>query len=283
MKRFRKTGAAHGKFDGTRETSAPHMGELVFIGLGLHDEKGISLRGLEEARTCDELFAEFYTSTLPGASLATLERTVGRRIRVLSRDEVERGEAILDASRIRRVGLLVVGDPMTATTHVDLRLRARAAGIPTRVIHGASILTAASGALGLQASKFGRTTTVPTPAPGFEPASPFEVILANFRAGLHTLVLLDLAEGGVPLSPQAALRQILSFAERAHAEELGLDTLACVVSRAGAPEVRSSAGRIRDLLDRDLGPPLHAIVIPGDLHFLEREALTAFAGARADL
>ena len=45
------------------------MGELVFIGLGLDDEKGITLRGLDEARSADLVFAELYTSALPGASL----------------------------------------------------------------------------------------------------------------------------------------------------------------------------------------------------------------------
>ena len=43
------------------------MGELVFIGLGLHDEKGVTLRGLEDAHGADVVFAELYTSTLAGA------------------------------------------------------------------------------------------------------------------------------------------------------------------------------------------------------------------------
>ena len=56
------------------------MGELVFIGLGLHDEKGVTLRGLEEARGADMVFAELYTSTLAGASLESVERLVGKKI-----------------------------------------------------------------------------------------------------------------------------------------------------------------------------------------------------------
>ncbi|MGQ0796868.1 MAG: diphthine synthase [Methanobacteriota archaeon] len=256
------------------------MGELVFIGLGLHDERGITLRGLDEAKACDAVYAEFYTSALAGTRLESIESLLGKSIRVLSRADVEDGTSILQDARSRRVALLVPGDPMAATTHVDLRLRAAAAGIPTRIVHGASILSAAAGVLGLQAYKFGRTTSVPSRSPGFEPTSPLEAILANLRAGLHTLVLLDLVEGGPSLDPKEALRRLVAAADRLGAKEFGPRSLACVVSRAGAPDVRASAAPVDSLLRADLGPPLHAIVIPGPLHFLEKEALVAFAAPK---
>ncbi len=255
------------------------MGELVFIGLGLHDEKGITLRGLEEARAADTLFAEFYTSALLGTQLGAVEALLGKPVRRLTREQVEKGEEVLDAARDRRVAFLVAGDPMVATTHVDLRLRAAEAGIPTRVIHGVSILGAAAGALGLQAYKFGRTTTVPFPAPGFRPTSPLDPILENRRAGLHTLVLLDLREDGTFLDPKEALRSLLEMAAAEGTADFGPGTLACVLSRVGSPEVRLRAGRVDDLLHQDLGPPLHCLVVPGKLHFLEEKALATFAGA----
>ena len=49
------------------------MKELVFIGLGLHDEKGISLHGLEETKTADNVFMELYTSLMPGFSIDRFE------------------------------------------------------------------------------------------------------------------------------------------------------------------------------------------------------------------
>jgi diphthine synthase len=255
------------------------MGELVFIGLGLHDEKGLTLRGLEEARASDVVFAEFYTSALAGAGPGAIEALLGRPVRVLGRDEVEGGAEILAAAADTRVALLVAGDPMAATTHVDLRLRAHAAGIPTRIVHGVSVLTAVAGALGLQAYKFGRTTTVPKATQAFRPASPLEAILENRRAGLHSLVLLDVVGDGSFLDPKEALSYLVDLARAAKADALGPSSLACVVGRVGSPDVRAVCGRIEDVLDRDLGRPPHAIVIPGSLHFLEREALIAFAGA----
>jgi len=259
------------------------MGELVFIGLGLHDEKGITLRGLEEARASDVVFAEFYTSALLGTRTEAVETLVGKPVRRLSREQVESGKEVLDAAKDRRVAFLVAGDPMVATTHVDLRLRAAAAGIPTRVIHGVSILGAAAGVLGLQAYKFGRTTTVPFPAPDREVTSPLDPILENRRAGLHTLVLLDLQEDGTFLDPKAALDSLLAMAKSKDARDFGPETVVCVLSRVGSPDMRVTTGHVVDLMNRDLGPPLHCLVVPGTLHFLEKDALVAFAGAPHDL
>ncbi len=259
------------------------MGQLVFIGLGLHDEKGVTLRGLEEARAADVVFAERYTAPVASASLEALGKLVGKEIRTLTRTQVEDGREVLEAAARRRVAFLVPGDPMAATTHVDLRLRAAAAKIPTRIVHGVSILTAAAGALGLQVYKFGRTTTVPFSAPAFTPASPVEAILSNRRAGLHTLVLLDLREDGTTLDPRDAIRSLRDMAASVGTSDLGPSTLTCVLSRVGSPDIHAVAGPMADLAERDLGPPPHSLVIPGTLHFLEKEALVAFAGAPHDL
>ena len=256
------------------------MGELVFIGLGLHDEKGVTLRGLEEARAADTLFAEFYTSALLGTKMEAVEALVGKPITRLTREQVEKGHEVLDAAEDHRVAFLVAGDPMVATTHVDLRLRAAAARIPTRVVHGVSIVGAAAGALGLQAYKFGRVTTVPFPSPGFHPTSPLDPIVENRKAGLHSLVLLDLHEDGTFLRPQDALGSLLAMAEQTKTPEFGPQTLVCVLSQVGSPDMRITTGRVADLLKKDLGPPLHCFVVPGALHFLERDALVAFAGAK---
>src|SRR5881397_2874324 len=137
------------------------MGELVFIGLGLYDERDLTLRALDEARGCDVLFAEFYTSALRGTTVEKLEALIGKPVTVLHREDIESGVILLKHAATQRVGFLVPGDPMIATTHIDLRLRAESASIRTRIVHGSSILTAAIGLLGLQAYKFGRTTTIP--------------------------------------------------------------------------------------------------------------------------
>lgn len=254
------------------------MGELVFIGLGLYDERDLSARALEEARACDALFAEFYTANLRGTTLERLAATIGRPVRALRREEVESGDLLLREASAGRVGFLVPGDPMIATTHIDLRLRAEAAGIRTKVVHGSSILTAAIGLTGLQAYKFGRTTTVPIPERGFRPASPADVVAANRAAGLHTLVLLDLKEDGRFLTANDAIRYLIEVG----GERFPPETLVCAIGGAGSPTPVVRADRADRLMDADLGPPLHSLIVPGTLHFAEREALLRFAGAPAD-
>ncbi|MGD9963081.1 MAG: diphthine synthase [Thermoplasmata archaeon] len=256
-------------------------GRLVFVGLGLDDERGLTLRGLEEARAADVVFAEFYTSALRQGSVERLGKVLGKDIRVLDRRQVEDAKTILDACVGNRVVLLVAGDPMTATTHVDLRIRAHMAGIETSVVHGPSVFTSVAGLLGLQHYKFGRTTTLPFPQEGFAPTSPYEVVCENNGRGLHTLVLLDIdADSSRYMTANEGLRLLLDMERRASKGVVTMDTVVGVVARAGSEDAVVMAGPVSRLLDAEFGPPLHSIVVPGKLHFMEEEALRAFAGLK---
>lgn len=259
-------------------------GELVFIGLGLHDEKDISLKALEEAKTCEKLFAEFYTAKLAGVEKKQLEKQLGKKLNVLDRAAVERGDDILQAASDQKVGFLICGDPLVATTHVDLRLRALGAGIKTSVIHGSSILTAVPGLLGLQHYKFGRTTTLAFPEKDYFPRSPYGVIRDNKKLGLHTLVLLDIqAEKERYMRASEGLELLLKMEKEKKEGACTEESLAGVVARAGSKKPVVAAGLIKDLKERDFGGGLHSLVIPGDLHFVEIEALVKLAGLPGEL
>jgi diphthine synthase len=257
------------------------LGELVLVGLGLFDDADMSLRALEVARSADSVFAEFYTSAMPGADLGRLERRLGRPVRVLSREDLEqRADAVLDAAAGGTAVLLVAGDPMAATTHVDLRLRAEGRGIRTRLVHGASIVTAAFTELGLSVYKSGRVTTIKWPRGSYFPTSPYDAVRDNLRAGLHTLCLLDIhADEARCMTADEGCRLLLRYEEERHEGALGPGTLACVVARAGAPDCVRHAGELGDLARADFGAPLHCIVLPGQMHFMEAEALASLAGA----
>ena len=161
--------------------------ELVFVGLGLNDEKGISLQGLEETRTANSVFMELYTSLMPDFSLERFEKLSGKKVNTVSRRnlEEENGEAILNAALKGKAVFLVPGDPFVATTHITLRLEAEKRGVKTRVVHGASIISAIIGFSGLHNYKFGKTVTVPFPENASE--TPYNVIAQNKKLGLHTL------------------------------------------------------------------------------------------------
>ena len=250
------------------------MKRVVFIGLGLNNEMGITLEGLEEAKKADSAFAEFYTNLMPRLSLPHLEQLIGKNIRVLSRKQLEdeRGRAVANAAQDGNVAFLVPGDPMIATTHVSLRLALANDGIRTRIVHGPSIMSAVCGATGLQSYKFGKTITVPFSPP--LPASVLETIRENHSRGLHTLLLLDVKEGEMDqLTIRGALARIMSADP-----ELG-NRLAVGVARLGAADERVRSSTILRLIREDFGTPPQSIVLPGKLHFMEVEALKTLAGA----
>jgi diphthine synthase len=257
---------------------------LTFIGLGLYDETDISLKGLQEIKQCDKVFAEFYTTKLGQFDQKAFEKLVGKKIEVLSREETEKGNKIIDAATQNYVVFLTGGDPMIATTHVDLRIRAIKQGITTKIIHSSSISTAVPGILGLQNYKFGRTTTLAFSEKEYFPTSPYTVIYNNNKMGLHTLVLLDIqVEKNRYMTANEGLELLLRMEDKLRKHLLVDETIACVVARAGAPDSVVAANTINILRRKDFGPPLHTLVIPGNLHFMEVEALEFCAGLPLEL
>ena len=247
---------------------------LSLISIGLSDEKDLSLRGLEEARSCDVLYAEMYTTKME-TDAERLSALIDRPVEALSRSRLEeQSDALLDESRRRRVGLLVGGDCLTATTHISLLIDARRRGIPTRVVHGSSILTAVA-ETGLSLYKFGRTVTLPLPEKG--PADTvLNAVAENLNHGLHTLILLDLdAEEGRHLTVDQAAA-ILVGAERPAA--FNGETLVVGVARLGSENPFIRAGRAAEIAETDFGAPPHALIVPGRLHFMEAEALKIIGG-----
>lgn len=259
------------------------QGKLVFAGLGLYDEQDISLKAMQELKDCDQVYAEFYTSKPGRFDRQSFENTIGKTINVLSRQDTEQGDRILAAAATNHVVFLTSGDPMIATTHIDLRLRAIKKGIPTQVIHGSSIATAVPGLLGLQHYKFGRTTTLAYPEKEYFPTSQYTVIYENKKMGLHTLVLLDIqAEHDRYMTANEGFDLLLQMEHVCKKRLFTKNTIACVVARAGAPDATVKANTIHALQAMDFGPPLHTLVIPGKLHFMEQEALELIAGLPAE-
>ena len=260
--------------------------ELVFIGLGLQDELGISLRGLQEAKTCDYIFVELYTNPMPELSLENLQETLSKQIRVLTRKEVEEKaeELVLSKARIGKVGFLAPGDPMVATTHVDLRLRAHKAGIKSRILHAASVASAVAGVTGLQSYKFGRTVTIPATHDAELPESIYMAIKSNMESGLHTLILLEIdLENKRHIGIPQALHKLLAFAQKRPDSVVTSETLVVGVARLESHDMILKAGSAKQISETDFGEPPYTLVIPSQLHFIEAEALQAFCGSDREL
>ncbi|MFB6185205.1 MAG: diphthine synthase [Haloarculaceae archaeon] len=261
---------------------------LTFVGLGLYDERSVTIEGHAVLQEVDRVFAEFYTSRLAGTTVDELEAYHHVDVEVCDRATVERDpEPILDAAANDHAAFLTAGDTMISTTHVDLRLRAAERGIDTRVVHGTTAQTAAASLTGLQNYRFGKATTLPFErAHGGDgvPESVLATIDDNRERGLHTLVYLDIkVDDPYDDATTADERYMTADGGAALLAADRPDTLGVVVARAGSPDPLVAADRLDALAERTFGDPLHLLVIPGDLHHLERDALTALADAPAGL
>jgi len=247
---------------------------LILAGLGLYDEKDMTLKTLEYAKKADKIYAEFYTAVLTGTTLDKIEEVLGKKIILLSREDVEyRGNKLIEESKDKVVMFLTAGDPMVATTHIDLVIEAKKRGIDVRVINAPSIYSAV-GITGLQIYKFGRTASIVFPEPNYFPETPYNVIRDNLKMGLHTLCLLDIqTDKNRFMSANEGLKILLELEDRKRENILSRDTKVVVLARAGSLKPKIVYGKIGDLIDYDFGPPLHSIIIPGKLHFMEEEAL----------
>ena len=195
---------------------------LLLIGIGPGDVALATSEALEAAKMADYRRYEAYTALWPEEQLANLEKAVGKITRVM-RPEVESPDELFALARDNLVALLIVGDPLQATTHVDLQLQAEEAGIYCRTIHGISITGLVTGAIGLSNYKFGRQTTLTYPYSGWIATSPLEVIALNTALGQHTLALLDLDPTGAgtgqqkPMMPSDAVDSIKAMIVKVNA------------------------------------------------------------------
>ena len=136
------------------------------------------------------------------------------------RPMVEDPSEILSLATEKSVALMVVGDPMQATTHVDLESHCAEQGIDFSVIPGLSATSLAVSLSGLQSYRFGRQVTLPFAYGDYLPTSPLEMIDVNYTNNLHTLVLLDLDPTGMgvdtpqPMQPKQVVEVLKSMYEK---------------------------------------------------------------------
>jgi len=239
---------------------------LCLIGLGLYDEKDMTIRGLETAKKCDSLYIELYTSGWNG--LENLKLKLDKNVTEIGRSDLEeKQKKILDEAKSRNIGILVPGDPLVATTHTDLLIEAKKKGIKTRIVHAPSIYSAL-GETGLFIYKFGKTTTIPFPQEGYEPESPYDAIKENKEKGLHTLCLLDIKEK--LMTPKEGMEYLLNIEEKRGSGVIAREDKAVVfvVRETGAVTYDT----VENLMKKDFSTPA-VVIIPGSLHSMEKEVL----------
>lgn len=261
---------------------------LYLIGLGLYGEKDISVRGLEIVQSSDFIFMEYYTSVL-GVDVDKLSKFYNKEIILADREMIENDfdEVILEKAKESIVSLLVVGDPFSATTHVDLYTRAIQSNVKVEVLNNASIMNSC-GITGLSLYRFGETVTIPYFTKTWKPYSFFEKICKNFKNDFHTLVLLDIKVKEISeenlakskkiyepprfMSVNVALSQLLEAEQNLKIGLINEDSLCFGVARIGAPTQLIVSGTIKQISETNFGEPLHSLIICApSLHSMEKE------------
>ena len=254
---------------------------LWLIGIGPGDLDHMTERARGVAKECSKRFLEGYTAILPPSEEERLESVVGSWERLM-RNEVEEPDELLGLARTRSVALLIVGDPMQATTHIDLEERCAEEGIGFHVIPGLTATALAVSLSGLQSYRFGRQVTIPFSAGDYLPTSPLEMICINKEAGLHTLVLLDLDPTGMgvetprPMMPDEAVALLERMGERTNRGSTTLDLPlrewgGMLLSDLGTEEERVVSGTLGELSGIGMGY-VHAFILPAEFSGMEEAA-----------
>ena len=240
---------------------------LILIGMGPGTIAAMTKEAISAAKSADFRRYEAYTALWPDDELAALEQIIGP-IEKIMRPEVENPKEILSLAKDHVVAVLVVGDPLQATTHVDLQLQASEMGISCEVVHGISITNLVTGAIGLSNYKFGRQTTLTYPYSGWIATSPLEVIAVNRVMGLHTLALLDLDPTGagtglqLPMQPKDAVESLNAMAEKLSddSEYMPTDTAFECLKKESVADICSDISAIKVVLCSDMGTDQQSII-----------------------
>lgn len=238
---------------------------LYLIGIGLENEKDITLKGLKKIKSSKEVYLENYTSILQ-CSVKDLEKLYGKKINLANRNFIEnKSEEIIKKAKKENITILIPGDVFSATTHISLFQEAKKNNVPVEVINNASILTAV-GITGLELYKFGRTASIPFNNDGIK--TPIEILKGNQKLNLHTLFLLDLDnEGKKYLTMKEAVEYLLK-------NKIKKETRAVACARIGCSDYKIKSGTLEELQKLDYGKPPYCLIIPAKkLHFVEKEML----------
>ena len=245
---------------------------LWFVGLGISGTQSIPIEVVKIIQEADFVYLEAFTSPISKQHEDEIKNMVNGSFKIAKRWLVEDGQEILKTSKSSTAVLLSYGDPYVATTHIELRTRAKLENIETNTIHSASAITSMVGEAGLQFYKVGRMVTIMNEKKSI--ITPYTAIFKNLTQGLHSIILLEYNhDENYFLDPKNAISNLLDVEKEQKRNVLNNDTFAIIASRIGFEAQKIISGKFSNLLKVDFGEPPHSIIITGKLHFTESDAI----------
>ena len=245
---------------------------LWFVGLGISGTRSVPIEVVKIIQEADFVYLEAFTSPISKQHEDEIKNMVNGSFKIAKRWLVEDGQEILKTSKSSTAVLLSYGDPYVATTHIELRTRAKLENIETNTIHSASAITSMVGEAGLQFYKVGRMVTIMNEKKST--ITPYTAIFKNLTQGLHSIILLEYNhDENYFLDPKDAISNLLDVEKEQKRNVLNNDTFAIIASRIGFETQKIISGKFSNLLKVDFGEPPHSIIITGKLHFTESDAI----------
>lgn len=232
---------------------------ITLIGFGL--EMGdLTQKAISSIKKADKIFAEVYTSDLV-MTIKNIEKQIKKQIILLAREEVE-SEFLIREAKSKNVVLLIPGDPLLATTHLNLISQAKKEKIQTKIIHGISVVNAIT-ETGLHIYKFGKIASIPKFKPNYKPTSFIDILKQNKKIKAHSLLLLDIG-----MDTKTAIEQL---EEAAKIKNFKLKKI-LLCSRLGTEDTKIFYEK-PEVLKKVKAKLPACIIIPSELHFTEEEFL----------
>jgi len=220
---------------------------LWFVGLGISGTRSIPIEVVKIIQKADFVYLESFTSPIYKQQEEEIKNIVSGSFKIAKRWLVEDGQEILKASKSSTVVLLSYGDPYIATTHIELRTRAKLEKIETNTIHSASAITSMIGEAGLQFYKVGRIVTIMNEKKSV--ITPYTSIFKNLIQGLHSVILLEYNQDeNYFLDPKDAISSLMDVEKEQKRNVVNNDTFAIVASRIGFETQKITSGKFSNLL-----------------------------------
>jgi diphthine synthase len=234
---------------------------FYLIGTGMTADS-LTSEALSFLETADKIYLENYTVNFP-YDKSDLEKNYNLKIEELPRELTE-NEQILEEAKSKNIALLVYGDALSATTHMQLVVSAKEQNIPFKTFQNTSIMTSVA-KTGLSLYKFGKTTSMPNwEEHTNKPTSFINYIKQNNSIDAHTLILTDI---GLEISK--ALEQLKEASTK---ESLNLPDKIIAITQAGNANEKIFYDSPENLKRKEIKMPF-CLIIPKSLSHTEEKAL----------
>lgn len=250
---------------------------LYIVGVGLGTGH-VTMEALSIIRNIKYIFVDGYTSIHENINdILSQARGI---VKILNRADLEdrSGEDIIKVlEEGHDAALLVIGDPMIATSHAAIAYIVKRMGFNVKIVNSVSIVCATISQAGLSPYKLGPIATITYPRLNVLSLRAYEVLSDNIARGLHTLFLLDIRDDGSFMNNKEAVELLKKMEEEEGKGIINDDLLGIFLARIGWSSQEIVISSITKA--PDLGNPPHAIIIPGELNPVERDYLIHVLGA----